>query len=99
MALKLKIGSPVAGEDFFGRNAELRKAEMLIEDNNLMLAAPRRVGKTQTGVSSSARGRQTVNTGEFFTGINEIQVETTPIKLALPRHPNGPNRDKHSPAL
>ena len=23
MALKLKIGSPVAGEDFFGRNAEL----------------------------------------------------------------------------
>ena len=46
MALKLKIGSPVAGEDFFGRNAELRKAETLIEDNNLMLAAPRRVGKT-----------------------------------------------------
>jgi len=46
MALKLKIGSPVAGDDFFGRNAELRKAETLIEDNNLMLAAPRRVGKT-----------------------------------------------------
>lgn len=39
MALKLKIGSPVAGEDFFGRNAELQKAETLIEDNNLMLAA------------------------------------------------------------
>ena len=45
MALKLKIGSPVAGEDFFGRNVELRKAETLIEDNNLMLAAPRRVGR------------------------------------------------------
>lgn len=44
MALKLKIGSPVAGEDFFGRNAELQKAETLIEYNNLMLAAPRRVG-------------------------------------------------------
>ena len=29
MALKLKIGSPVAGEDFFGRNAELR---LLLEE-------------------------------------------------------------------
>ena len=46
MAIKLKIGSPVVGEDFFGREVELRKAESLIRDNNLMLAAPRRVGKT-----------------------------------------------------
>lgn len=45
MAIKLKIGSPVVGEDFFGREEELRKAESLIRDNNLMLAAPRRVGK------------------------------------------------------
>jgi len=36
----------VVGEDFFGREVELRKAESLIRDNNLMLAAPRRVGKT-----------------------------------------------------
>lgn len=46
MALKLKIGSPVIGEDFFGRKTELERAEALIQDNNLMLAAPRRVGKT-----------------------------------------------------
>lgn len=46
MAIKLKIGSPVVGEDFFGREIELGKAEALIQDNNLMLAAPRRVGKT-----------------------------------------------------
>ena len=46
MSIKLKIGSPVVGEDFFGREVELRKAESLIRDNNLMLAAPRRVGKT-----------------------------------------------------
>ena len=46
MAIKLKIGSPVIGEDFFGRESELKKAEVLIQDNNLMLAAPRRVGKT-----------------------------------------------------
>ena len=46
MAIKLKIGSPVVGEDFVGREVELKKAESLIRDNNLMLAAPRRVGKT-----------------------------------------------------
>ena len=46
MAIKLKIGSPVVGEDFFGREVELKKAESLIRDNNLMLAAHRRVGKT-----------------------------------------------------
>ena len=46
MALKLRIGSPVGGDDFFGRSVELAKAEALIEHNNLMLAAPRRVGKT-----------------------------------------------------
>ena len=27
MAIKLKIGSPVVGEDFFGREIELGKAE------------------------------------------------------------------------
>ena len=46
MALKLKRGSPVIGEDFFGRKTELERAEAFIQDNNLMLAAPRRVGKT-----------------------------------------------------
>ena len=78
MALKLKIGSPVAGEDFFGRNAELRKAETLIEDNNLMLAAPRRVGKTSFAKRlmevQSAKGWNTIfidleeitNTEHFF---------------------------------
>ena len=34
MAIKLKIGSPVVGEDFFGREIELGKAEALIRDNN-----------------------------------------------------------------
>lgn len=46
MGIRLRIGSPVSGEDFFGRKSELAKASNLIENNNLMLAAPRRVGKT-----------------------------------------------------
>lgn len=46
MGIRLRIGSPVGGDDFYGRKMELAKADCLIEHNNLMLAAPRRVGKT-----------------------------------------------------
>jgi len=31
MAIKLKIGSPVVGEDFFGREVELKKANPWFE--------------------------------------------------------------------
>lgn len=34
------------GEDFYGREEELQRAVAMIQGNNLMLAAPRRVGKT-----------------------------------------------------
>lgn len=44
--IDLIVGSPVTGKDFFGRQEELERALALIEHNNLMLAAPRRVGKT-----------------------------------------------------
>lgn len=47
MDLNLVIGSPVTDGDFFGRTEELRQAATLIRNhNNLILAAPRRVGKT-----------------------------------------------------
>ena len=45
--MKNRIGPPVEGDDFFGRQKELEFAFGLIEDgNSLLLAAPRRVGKT-----------------------------------------------------
>ena len=45
--MKNKVGPPVEGEDFFGREKELQFAFNQIEDgNSLLLAAPRRVGKT-----------------------------------------------------
>ena len=45
--MKNKVGPPVEGEDFFGRKKELQFAFNQIEDgNSLLLAAPRRVGKT-----------------------------------------------------
>ena len=46
MAIMLRIGSPVEGSDFYGRKDELEKALKRIQGDNLMLAAPRRVGKT-----------------------------------------------------
>ena len=93
MALKLKIGSPVSGEDFFGRNAELRKAETLIEDNNLMLAAPRRVGKTSFAKrlmeEQSAKGWNTIfidleeitNTEHFFKAFYDELMALPEAKL------------------
>ena len=93
MALKLKIGSPVAGEDFFGRNAELRKAETLIEDNNLMLAAPRRVGKTSFAKRlmevQSSKGWNTIfidleeitNTEHFFKAFYDELMALPEAKL------------------
>jgi len=46
MAITLKIGSPVEGADFYGRQRELEVAQRRLLGNNLMLSAPRRVGKT-----------------------------------------------------
>lgn len=45
--MKIKIGPPARGDNFFGRGKELAYAWSLIEDgNNLNLPSPRRVGKT-----------------------------------------------------
>lgn len=47
MEVNLVIGSPVTDDDFFGRTEELQQAATLLRNhNNLILAAPRRVGKT-----------------------------------------------------
>ena len=45
--MKNKAGPPVEGDDFFGREKELAYAwRKLQSGNSLLLAAPRRVGKT-----------------------------------------------------
>lgn len=47
MCISNKIGPPVEGEDFFGREKEIRKANRLLESNHsLLLSAPRRIGKS-----------------------------------------------------
>jgi len=45
--MEIKIGPPVTGEDFFGRQKELEYVWALIKGgNNLIFPSPRRVGKT-----------------------------------------------------
>ena len=45
--MEIKIGPPVTGEDFFGRQKELEYVWALIKGgNNFIFPSPRRVGKT-----------------------------------------------------
>ncbi len=47
MCISNKIGPPVEGADFFGREKEIRKANRLLDSNHsLLLSAPRRIGKS-----------------------------------------------------
>lgn len=47
MAITNKIGAPVTGEDFFGREKELTRAHRYLnERQSLLLSAPRRIGKS-----------------------------------------------------
>ena len=47
MCISNKVGPPVEGEDFFGREKEIRKANRLLDSNHsLLLSAPRRIGKS-----------------------------------------------------
>jgi len=46
--ISIKVGPPVEGNDFFGREGELRKAweNYILKGTSLKLSAPRRVGKS-----------------------------------------------------
>lgn len=44
--MKLNIGNPVEGEDFFDREKEQQRAWRKLESSHLLMLAPRRIGKT-----------------------------------------------------
>ena len=47
MSIENKIGPPVEGEDFYGREDELKKANQLLnKGHSLLISAPRRIGKS-----------------------------------------------------
>lgn len=47
MSISNKIGPPVEGSDFFGREREINLANKLLDKgHSLLLSAPRRIGKS-----------------------------------------------------
>ena len=47
MSIENRIGPPVEGEDFYGREKELRIANRLLDNgHSLLISAPRRIGKS-----------------------------------------------------
>ena len=47
MCISNKFGPPVEGDDFFGREKEINRANRLLDSNHsLLLSAPRRIGKS-----------------------------------------------------
>lgn len=49
--MRNNITSPVTGNDFYGRERELKEAMRLLESNqSIILSAPRRVGKSSLAI-------------------------------------------------
>jgi hypothetical protein len=76
--IKSKVGSAVEGINFFGRTKEIEQAIELLENgNNLILAAPRRVGKT-----SFARKLIDVMAEKGWKGI-DIDLQKRPTEFSF----------------
>ena len=74
--IKNITGAVAEGKNFFGRTKEIERAVELLEDgNNLILAAPRRVGKT-----SFARKIKEVMTEKGWNAI-DIDLQKTPTEF------------------
>lgn len=78
-----KVGSVVEGNNFFGRKKELKRAWELIEDgNSLILAAPRRVGKSSFA-KKMIEISQSKNWKGFYVDLEKSKTETNFIKQFL----------------
>ena len=89
MAITLRIGTPVEGMDFYGRKKEIELAQRRLQGNNLMLAAPRRVGKTSFAkIVMQKMGEQSWN-GVFvdLEGLTETSAFFTTIHKELLKLP------------
>ncbi len=51
--VKKSMGKPVKGSNFFNRKRELRRLWRCLESDNVLLLAPRRVGKTSLRIEDS----------------------------------------------
>lgn len=85
--MKLTVGNPVEGDDFFDREDEQKRAWRHLESDHLLMLAPRRIGKT----SLIYRLRDTAQAHGFysvycsFAGCNDERDCVTELFKAL--HP------------
>lgn len=56
--MKISVGNPVEGEDFFDREQEQARAWRKLESSHLLMLAPRRIGKTSLILRLCATARQ-----------------------------------------
>lgn len=56
--MKISVGNPVEGDDFFDRELEQQRAWRKLEGSHLLMLAPRRIGKTSLILRLCATARQ-----------------------------------------
>jgi hypothetical protein len=72
------VGKPVQGEDFFGRDQEVRELQALSRKEHVLLLAPRRVGKTSL---LHALGEQVKRSGDATPVYASVAVAKTEAGL------------------
>jgi hypothetical protein len=90
--MKIKVGPPVCGDDFFNREKLIEKTWEKIEaGSNILIAAPRRVGKTSImhqlkddpieGFAMLYLNTESINNGnEFFRRLLNVVLKTDLVK-------------------
>ena len=83
MSINNIVGPPVEGDDFFGRKNLVELAwDYLTKSNNLVFAAPRRVGKTSVG-KKLVQIAQKEGWRAFEVNLEEVKSEEGFIRLLL----------------
>jgi uncharacterized protein len=78
-----RTGSPVEGDDFYGREAELEFAWKQIKNgNSLVMSAPRRVGKTSFAKKMIVFAKKE-NWNTIELNLEEIKTEEAFVKLLI----------------
>jgi hypothetical protein len=81
--MKNIVGSIVENENFFGREKEIKRAWELLEDgNSLIIAAPRRIGKSSFAKKMKDKA-ETENWKGYYIDLEKSKTETDFIKRFL----------------
>lgn len=82
------VGKPVYGDDFVGREADLDQIQALLESDNILLLAPRRVGKTSLMAALQDRGPAkhiaTLDVSGTVTEVDFVRILARAIEQSSP---------------